>query len=44
MINYINVTTGLRHNEESLEKLIFLARRGLPFLYICSGLGGWPRR
>ena len=39
-VSYINVTTGLRHNEESLEKLIFLARRGLPFLYICSGLGG----
>ena len=39
-INYINVTTGLRHNEESLDKLIYLSERGLPFLYICSGLGG----
>lgn len=31
---YINVATGLRHNEEALEKLLFLAERGLPALYI----------
>ena len=31
---YINVTTGLRHNEEALQKLLFLAGKGLPFLYI----------
>jgi len=31
---YINVTTGLRHNEEALRKLIYLARKGLPSLYI----------
>jgi trimethylamine---corrinoid protein Co-methyltransferase len=37
---YINVTTGLRHNEEALRKLIFMAEKGLPALYICSGLGG----
>jgi trimethylamine--corrinoid protein Co-methyltransferase len=31
---YINVTTGLRHNEEALQKLLFLADKGLPALYI----------
>ncbi len=31
---YINVTTGLRHNQEALQKLIFLAKSGLPSLYI----------
>ena len=37
---YINVTTGLRHNEEALEKLLFLAERGLPAAYIPVALGG----
>ncbi|MBN1223943.1 MAG: trimethylamine methyltransferase family protein [Candidatus Aminicenantes bacterium] len=31
---YINVTTGLRHNQEALQKLIYLAGKGLPLLYI----------
>ncbi|HLF00671.1 MAG TPA: trimethylamine methyltransferase family protein [Anaerolineales bacterium] len=31
---YINVTTGLRHNEEALQKLLFLAGKGLPAIYI----------
>jgi trimethylamine--corrinoid protein Co-methyltransferase len=31
---YINVTSGLRHNEEALQKLLFLAGKGLPALYI----------
>lgn len=31
---YINVTSGLRHNEEALQKLLFLAAKGLPSLYI----------
>jgi trimethylamine--corrinoid protein Co-methyltransferase len=31
---YINVTSGLRHNEEALQKLLFLAGKGLPLLYI----------
>ena len=31
---YINVTTGLSHNQEALEKLLFLADRNLPALYI----------
>lgn len=37
---YINVTTGLRHNEEALEKLLFLAEKGLPALYIPVCIGG----
>jgi trimethylamine--corrinoid protein Co-methyltransferase len=37
---YINVTTGLRHNQEALQKLLFLAEKGLPALYIPVGLGG----
>ncbi len=31
---YINVTTGLQHNEEALQKLLYLAEKGLPALYI----------
>jgi trimethylamine--corrinoid protein Co-methyltransferase len=31
---YINVTTGLRHNEEALQKLLFLADKGLPAIYV----------
>ena len=30
---YINITNPLRHNPESLQKLIWLARKGLPFDY-----------
>ena len=30
---YINVTTGLRHNDEALQKLLFLSEKGLPFIY-----------
>lgn len=40
---YINVTTGLRHNAEALQKLLFLADKGLPALYIpvvVSGITG----
>jgi trimethylamine---corrinoid protein Co-methyltransferase len=37
---YINVTTGLRHNKEALEKLLFLSEKGLPFTYIPSAQGG----
>ncbi|MBL7064838.1 MAG: trimethylamine methyltransferase family protein [Anaerolineae bacterium] len=40
---YINVTTGLRHNEEALQKLLFLAGKGLPALYVpvvVSGISG----
>ena len=31
---YINVTTRLQHNEEALQKLLYLAGKGLPALYI----------
>jgi trimethylamine--corrinoid protein Co-methyltransferase len=40
---YINVTTGLRHNEDALQKLLFLAEKGLPALYIpviIAGISG----
>jgi len=37
---YINVTTGLRHNEEALEKLLFLAGKGLPFMYVPVVIAG----
>lgn len=34
-ILYINPTSGFRHNEEALQKLMFLAGKRLPFVY-------WP--
>ncbi|HSR33494.1 MAG TPA: trimethylamine methyltransferase family protein [Anaerolineae bacterium] len=37
---YINVTSGLIHNEEALQKLLFLAGKGLPALYIPVVAGG----
>ncbi|MBI4789228.1 MAG: trimethylamine methyltransferase family protein [Chloroflexi bacterium] len=37
---YINVTTGLVHNQEALQKLIFLAGKGLPAIYIPVCYGG----
>jgi trimethylamine--corrinoid protein Co-methyltransferase len=37
---YINVTTGLRHNEEALQKLLYLAGKGLPALCVPVALGG----
>lgn len=37
---YINVTDGLRANQEALQKCMFLAGKGLPQLYI--PLGGGP--
>jgi trimethylamine--corrinoid protein Co-methyltransferase len=37
---YINVTTGLRHNEEALQKLLYLSGKGLPAFYIPVALGG----
>jgi len=33
---YINAVSGLRHNKEALEKLLFLASKNLPSLYIPS--------
>ncbi len=37
---YINVTTGLRHNEEALQKVLFLSEKNLPAAYIPVALGG----
>jgi trimethylamine--corrinoid protein Co-methyltransferase len=37
---YINVTTGLRHNQEALQKLLYLADKGLPMAYVPSTQGG----
>jgi trimethylamine--corrinoid protein Co-methyltransferase len=37
---YINVTTGLIHNEEALQKLLYMAEKGLPATYIPSTQGG----
>ena len=37
---YINVPTGLLHNEDSLRKLLFLAERNIPSLYIPSSTEG----
>jgi trimethylamine--corrinoid protein Co-methyltransferase len=37
---YINVTTGLRHNREALQKLLYLADKRLPALYIPVASGG----
>ncbi len=37
---YINAISGLRHNEEALEKLLFLASKNLPSLYIPSSTAG----
>ncbi len=43
ILGYINVTTGLRHNKEALQKLLYLAGKGLPAIYapdVYSGVTG----
>lgn len=37
---YINVISGLHHNKDALQKLLFLSSKGLPALYIPSSTGG----
>ncbi len=37
---YVNVTTGLVHNQEALQKLLYLSGKGLPFAYVPSTQGG----
>lgn len=40
---YINVTTPLRHNTEALQKLLFMAEKGLPTTYtpvVLRGING----
>jgi len=37
---YINVISGLRHNAEALQKLLYLAGKGLPSIYIPTSTPG----
>ncbi len=37
---YINVATGLRQNEEALQKLLYLSERNIPFTYVPVTQGG----
>lgn len=37
---YINPTTGLRHNKEALQKLLYMADKGLPLFYIPGAMAG----
>lgn len=37
---YINVPSGLIHNQDSLQKLLFLASKNLPVLYIPASTSG----
>ena len=37
---YINVVSGLNHNAEALQKLLYLSERGLPSIYIPSTTAG----
>ncbi|GAB4242733.1 MAG: trimethylamine methyltransferase MttB [Thermoleophilia bacterium] len=39
-VSYINVTHPLRHSEEDLDKLIFVAGKGIPLLYNPAVLRG----
>jgi len=38
-INYINYAHALRHNEESLQRLLYCAEKGVPSIY-CSTVSG----
>lgn len=40
MACYVNVTSGLVHNAEALQKLMYMAERRLPVLYIPVTFGG----
>ena len=33
IMGYVNITTGLRHNKDSLQKLLLLSGKGLPTIY-----------
>jgi trimethylamine--corrinoid protein Co-methyltransferase len=37
---YINVVSGVNHNQEALQKLLYLSAKGLPALYSPSSTGG----
>ena len=40
VLNYINTTSALRHNEESVARLLFAARRNLPTIYAPANCRG----
>ncbi len=40
MTCYINVVSGMNHNQEALQKLLYLSGKGLPSLYIPASTGG----
>ncbi len=43
IMGYVNITTGLRHNKDSLQKLLLLSGKGLPTIYapdVYSGVTG----
>jgi trimethylamine--corrinoid protein Co-methyltransferase len=37
---YINVVSGINHNKEALQKLMYLAGKGLPAIYVPAATGG----
>ena len=37
---YNNTTSGLRHNEEALQKLLYMAEKGLPVIFVAGTLPG----
>jgi len=37
---YVNTATGLLHNADALEKVMFLAERGIPILYVPGSQAG----
>jgi trimethylamine--corrinoid protein Co-methyltransferase len=37
---YINPTSSLRHNKEALQKLLYMAEKGLPLIYIPGATAG----
>jgi trimethylamine--corrinoid protein Co-methyltransferase len=39
-INYINYAHALRHNKESLQRLLYMAGKGLPSIYCTTVSGG----
>ncbi len=40
IVAYINPTTGLRHNKEALQKLLVMAERGIPLIYVPGATAG----
>ena len=37
---YINVVSGTNHNQEALQKLLYLSSKGLPAIYVPASTGG----